>query len=217
MRRHDINKELTKTKTKTFWDIILRAIHMAWSEEIYKDIRNYYDVIFYFMSLKWNWHSSRCGRIQNFLFGTELCKLFKIGRWWLWGGGGKKRRACVIVRTFFISYFSDKINQIGVLYLKNFHFSLIIFKNGVKRSKPPILHDSPSWLDTKKDNLFVLISLLGRLLPPLGILSWENLWQLLIPEKTHSHGWKSLVESFSIGSWPLLGETVSGRTQSICL
>ena len=40
--------------------------------------------------------------------------------------------ACAIVRIFLVFHFSDKIYQIGVQHLKNFHFSLSIFKNGVK-------------------------------------------------------------------------------------
>ena len=59
------------------------------------------------------------------------------------GGGGVEVTYGVRASLFvFCFLFSDKINQIGVLHLKNFHFSLAIFKNGVKRSKNPILHDS---------------------------------------------------------------------------
>ena len=64
---------------------------------------------------------------SEFHFGQEICNL----------GGGKIRRACVIVQNFFIFFFSDKINQIGVRHLKNFHFSLAIFKNGVKTEYKP--------------------------------------------------------------------------------
>ena len=59
-----------------------------------------------------------------------------VGRW-------RQPTACVRhCSNLFSFYFSDKIYQIGVLLLKNFHFSLSFFKNGVKRSKNPILHDS---------------------------------------------------------------------------
>ena len=59
-----------------------------------------------------------------------------VGRW-------RQPTACVRhCSNLFSFYFSDKIYQIGVLLLKNFHFSLSFFKNGVKRSKIPILHDS---------------------------------------------------------------------------
>ena len=56
------------------------------------------------------------------------------------GGGGEVAatwRARVIVRNFFIFFFSDKINQIGVRHLKNFHFSLAMFKNGIKTEYKP--------------------------------------------------------------------------------
>ena len=54
--------------------------------------------------------------------------------------------------NLFSFYFSDKIYQIGVLLLKNFHFSLSFFKNGVKRSKNPILH-----VASKKLSLFIVL------------------------------------------------------------
>ena len=62
------------------------------------------------------------------------------------GGGGevalRNGVRASLFESFLVFYISDKIYQIGVLYLKNFHFSLSIFKNGVKRSTDPILHDS---------------------------------------------------------------------------
>ena len=62
------------------------------------------------------------------------------------GGGGEVAATngvrASLFKSFLVFYISDKIYQIGVLYLKNFHFSLSIFKNGVKRSTDPILHDS---------------------------------------------------------------------------
>ena len=70
--------------------------------------------------------------LKKFLFGPEIWNILKICRRWWWGGGGNIRRACVIVRIFLVFYISDRIYQNGVLHLKNFHFSLSIFKNGVK-------------------------------------------------------------------------------------
>ena len=74
------------------------------------------------------------------------------------GGGGevalRNGVRASLFESFLVFYISDKIYQIGVLYLKNFHFSLSIFKNGVKRSKNPILHDSPK----KTQNCVELLS-----------------------------------------------------------
>ena len=75
-----------------------------------------------------------------------------VGRWW-------QPTACVRhCSNLFSFYFSDKIYQIGVLLLKNFHFSLSFFKNGVKRSKNPILHDSPFFLALSSVNPFFPVS-----------------------------------------------------------
>ena len=85
-----------------------------------------YEMKLKYMQLKFGNGSS------EFHFGQEICNFPEILRRWQWGGGGNIRRACVIVQIFLVFYFSDKIYKIGVLHLKNFHFSLSIFKNGVK-------------------------------------------------------------------------------------
>ena len=56
------------------------------------------------------------------------------------GGGGEVAptygvRASLFETFYFL--FSDKTYQIGVRHLKNFHFSLAIFKNGVKTEYKP--------------------------------------------------------------------------------
>ena len=61
-------------------------------------------------------------------------------------GGGNTWRVCGIVRIFLVFYISGKIDQIGVLHLENF------LKNGVKRSKNPILHDSPDLCGAVKES-----------------------------------------------------------------
>ena len=65
---------------------------------------------------------------SEFHFGKEMCIMW-------WGGGAYGVRAPLF--DLFDFLFSDKIKQIGVLHLKNFHFSLVIFKNGVKTEYKP--------------------------------------------------------------------------------
>ena len=78
---------------------------------------------------------------SSFNFGTESCVVSKLCKWWRWGSGGKLRRRCCVT-TFSNCYFSDKrLSKRSKKYL-NFHFSLLISKNGVKRSKTPSLDDS---------------------------------------------------------------------------
>ena len=77
----------------------------------------------------------------SFNFGTESCVFWKLCKWWRRGGGGKLRRRCC-VSSFSNWYFSDKrLSKRSKKYL-NFHFSMLISKNGVKRSKNPSLDDS---------------------------------------------------------------------------
>ena len=56
------------------------------------------------------------------------------------GGGGEVEATYGVRASLFDLFdflFSDKIKQIGVLHLKNFHFSLATFKNGVKTEYKP--------------------------------------------------------------------------------
>ena len=70
--------------------------------------------------------------LKNFFLVKKYATFLKYGEGGGWGGGVTKRRACVIVGIVLVFYISDKIDQIGILHLINFHFSLSIFKNGVK-------------------------------------------------------------------------------------
>ena len=85
--------------------------------------------------------------MATFLKNFFLVKKYTTSSKYAEGGGGevalRNGVRASLFKSFLVFYISDKIYQIGVLYLKNFHFSLSIFKNGVKkRSKNPILHDS---------------------------------------------------------------------------
>ena len=57
---------------------------------------------------------------SEFHFGKEMCIIPKIWQRWWWGGGAYGVRAPLF--DLFDFLFSDKIKQIGVLHLKNFHF-----------------------------------------------------------------------------------------------
>ena len=86
------------------------------------------------------------GQLATFLKNFFLVKKYTTSSKYAEGGGGevalRNGVRASLFESFLVFYISDKIYQIGVLYLKNFHFSLSIFKNGVKRSTDPILHDS---------------------------------------------------------------------------
>ena len=80
------------------------------------------------------------------MVGTMFCVLKNIGK--IIDADGfsktspkhcivKEKAQCFACSNLFSFLFSDKINQIGVLHLKNFHFSLTIFKNGVKTEYKP--------------------------------------------------------------------------------
>ena len=86
------------------------------------------------------------GQLATFLKNFFLVKKYTTSSKYAEGGGGevalRNGVRASLFESFLVFYISDKIYQIGVLYLKNFHFSFSIFKNGVKRSTDPILHDS---------------------------------------------------------------------------
>ena len=97
-----------------------------------------------------------CKRFPKFLFGQEINIFNKSCQRWWWGGGGKKRYSCFIplFEYFWFSIFQIKMNKIGVLHLKNFHFSLSIFKNGVKNGvKTLFCMIAEQWAGCPKNDL----------------------------------------------------------------
>ena len=98
--------------------------------------------------------------LEHFNFGTEICNIPKLCKWWRRGGGGAQAvpRASAL---FLFQLFQIKMNQNRLTKFENSYFLLAIWKNRLKWIKNPSLHDSPKTTSVQ----YIILYFFGPMVP----------------------------------------------------